>query len=134
MAAGDVENLSPRGVGSFLTHRREPRINVRSLCFPPGPPFPFTTRNRMDTRDDPSLGRVMLLVLVFAALGTPMFLYLWETVNALLTGHVDGLRLLISLPVLAMFAALLAVLRRALAGLDGTGPRAVPTHPPPSRR
>ena len=88
----------------------------------------------MADRDDSSIGRIMLVILVFAALGTPMFLYLWETLNGLLNGHLDGTRLLVSLPVLALFAGLLALLRRVLARLGPTPASPFPTGSPPSRR
>ena len=87
----------------------------------------------MEKREDPALGTLLLVVLVFAALGTPLFLYLWETLNALLTGHGSATRVLISLPVLALFAGLLVVLGRLLRRW-GTPPRPFPAGPPEPRR
>ena len=49
---------------------------------------------------------------LFVLLGVPMVAYLWETLNQLLALRLDPRRLLISLPVLAAFVGLLAVLGR----------------------
>jgi hypothetical protein len=87
----------------------------------------------MEKRVEPRFGTLVAVVLVFAALGTPMFLYLWETLNGLLTGHGSASRVLISLPVLALFIALLVLLGRVLRPW-GTPPTPFPADTPRSRR
>jgi hypothetical protein len=87
----------------------------------------------MAQRDDPEIGTLFVVVLGFAALGTPMFLYLWETLNGLLTGHADAMRLLIALPVLALFVGLLVVLSRVVRRW-GTPAGPFPTDRSPTRR
>jgi len=51
-------------------------------------------------------------IALYVLLGTPLVAYVWETLNRLLAGHFDGVRLLITVPV----AILLWVLLRAMAG------------------
>lgn len=53
-------------------------------------------------------------VLGFAALGTPLFLYVWETLNGLLSGHGSAARVALALPALALLALLLRLLARRL--------------------
>lgn len=55
---------------------------------------------------------VLLALLVVA--GTPLLAYVWETLNQVLAGHVDGRRLLITAPLAALLAALLFVAARTL--------------------
>ncbi|MGI9190037.1 MAG: hypothetical protein ACR2F9_07815 [Longimicrobiaceae bacterium] len=54
---------------------------------------------------------------LFVLLGMPLVGYVWETLNRLLAGHFDPLRLAVSVPLLV----LLVVLLRVLAALDFTG-------------
>ncbi|HET7233574.1 MAG TPA: hypothetical protein VFJ16_26415 [Longimicrobium sp.] len=76
----------------------------------------------MERRDTPAFGTLLLVILAFAAFGIPLFLYLWETVNGLLEGHGGGMRLLFSIPVLALFVALLAVLARTVRRWEAPAP------------
>jgi hypothetical protein len=55
-------------------------------------------------------------VLGFAALGTPLFLYVWETLNGLLSGHGSLGRAALAVPALALLAVLLWLLARLLRG------------------
>lgn len=57
------------------------------------------------------------MLLVAVLIGFPMIAYLWETLNGLLAGEIHRERLLISLPLLLVFALylwLLAGLMRRL--------------------
>ena len=65
------------------------------------------------------MGRLIAGMALFVVLGIPLVGYLWETLNELLAGHVDGTRLLISLPVLALLGALLAWLGRRVWAWEG---------------
>lgn len=51
--------------------------------------------------------RLMLPILLLALVGGLFVAYLWETLNRLMSGHFDPVRLLISIPVLVVFAYLL---------------------------
>jgi hypothetical protein len=62
--------------------------------------------------------KLVLLLIVTALAGVPLVAYLWETLNALLSGHVDTRRLAVSAPVLVLFIALLALLGRLLGRID----------------
>lgn len=50
-----------------------------------------------------SLGRLVLRMGLAVVPGIPLVAYLWETLNQLLSLHVNTSRLLISLPVLVAF-------------------------------
>lgn len=76
----------------------------------------------MQRRGDPSFVALFGVILLFAALGTPMFLFLWETVNDVLRGEPSAWRIGVSLPVLALFAGLLTLLSRTLSRWGGTPP------------
>ncbi|MEX0892183.1 MAG: hypothetical protein WEB88_08435 [Gemmatimonadota bacterium] len=58
----------------------------------------------------PGLSRLILAMLGLALVGGALVAYLWETLNQLMAGHVDWVRLLVSLPVLAVFLLLLRFL------------------------
>jgi hypothetical protein len=58
------------------------------------------------------------LIAFYVVLGAALVAYLWETLNELLEGHVDGRRLLISIPALLLFGLLLYRLARAVQRLD----------------
>ncbi|GEM_PF-2008987 len=66
-----------------------------------------------DERSSPYL-KTFVLIAVFAAVGTPMVAYLWETLNQLMALHVDPVRLALSVPVLIVFIGLLILLARAV--------------------
>ena len=73
----------------------------------------------MTRTDSPRLARLIGLIALFVLLGTPMVAYLWETLNVLLSGGVEPGRLGMSVVVLALFAALLMLLSRAIHALEG---------------
>jgi polyferredoxin len=56
--------------------------------------------------------RLIVLMLLFVVVGTPMVYVLWSFVNEVLTGHFDSGLALLALPVLAVFAGLLVFLGR----------------------
>jgi hypothetical protein len=68
----------------------------------------------MERNDGPRPAALVGAVLAFAALGTPLFLYVWETVNGLLSGHCTPGRLALAVVALALLALLLRVLARLL--------------------
>ncbi len=65
-----------------------------------------------DTDDSPHFGRLIAGITVFVIAGAPMVAYLWETLNMALALHVTAARVLVSLPVLAVFAGMLYLLSR----------------------
>ena len=67
-----------------------------------------------------STSRLIGLMTAFVLLGMPLVWYLWTAVNEILTGHVEGGRLLLAIPVLVLFLALLVLLSRAVRRWDET--------------
>lgn len=68
----------------------------------------------------PSGLRLALLLGVLVILGIPFVAILWETVNELLAGQINGRRLLIAMPVLLVFLGLMTLAARTLARHDRT--------------
>jgi len=68
------------------------------------------------------MARVVILLSVFVALGIPLVAYLWETLNQLLAGHLDPRRVLVSVPLLVAFVALLWAGARGLERLAAPPP------------
>ena len=64
----------------------------------------------------PAPGKIVPWLALFAVLCMPLIAYLWETVHQVLALHVEPLRLLLSVPVLGLFVALLWLLGRKLGG------------------
>lgn len=62
----------------------------------------------------PSAGMLWLIMALSVVVGAPLVAFLWETLNELLALHVNLLRLLISLPVLLLFAGMLWLLGRTI--------------------
>lgn len=62
--------------------------------------------------------RIFGLLLLFMLIGFPMVAYLWDTLNALLAGEVHRQRVLISLPLLVVFALYLRLVARLLQRLE----------------
>jgi EamA domain-containing membrane protein RarD len=59
---------------------------------------------------------LMTAILALVLVGGVLVAYLWETLNQLMSGHVDWLRVLISLPVLAALFLLLRFMARRVEG------------------
>ena len=59
-------------------------------------------------------GAMSIRILLLVLLGAPMVGWLWETLNRLLSGHVEPVRLLISIPVAIAFWLLLRALGRTV--------------------
>lgn len=68
-----------------------------------------------ETRD-PGLGTGALIGLIvgFVVVGAPMVYYLWTTINEVLAGEIDGVRLLYTGIVLLIFLGLLTILSRSI--------------------
>lgn len=64
----------------------------------------------------PPFGKYLLTFGVFLLLGVPMVAYLWETVHQMLSLHFETARMLISIPVLAVFIGLLRFIAHKLGG------------------
>lgn len=61
-------------------------------------------------------GSVMLIlaILILVLIGGVFVAYLWETMNRLMAGYFEPVRLLISLPVLVVFGFLLRYMSRVI--------------------
>lgn len=74
--------------------------------------------NRTDNPGGQSALRLALLLGLIVVVGTPFVAILWETLNQLLSGHVEPRRLAIAIPLLLLFSGVLALAARALAHID----------------
>ena len=68
----------------------------------------------MTHESTPPPGRIFPWLALFILLGMPLIAYLWETLHQILALHVEPVRMLISIPVLGLFVALLKMLGRKL--------------------
>lgn len=59
-------------------------------------------------------GALIAIIAGFVVVGAPLVYYLWTTVNQVLTGRVDGMRLLVTAVVLLIFLGLLSILSRSV--------------------
>lgn len=65
-------------------------------------------------REDPPAWRIAATLLGALVLGIPLVAWLWETLNEVLSLHVDARRLLISIPLLALLGVLIRAAARAI--------------------
>ncbi len=65
-----------------------------------------------------SLPKLIIGIALFVLAGFPLVAYLWETLNQLMGGEVRPARLALTVPVVLVFAALLALLSRAVRGWE----------------
>lgn len=65
-----------------------------------------------------STGKLIGLMALFVAVGTPLVWYIWSSMNDVLTGRWDGGRLLRTLPVLLAFLLLLFLLAKSVRRWD----------------
>ncbi len=70
------------------------------------------------TQDGISTGTLIAIVGAFVIVGAPLVYYLWSTINEVLAGRFEGVRLLISGIVLLIFVGLLTILSRSVRRLD----------------
>lgn len=64
----------------------------------------------------PPFGKYLFVFGLFLFLGVPLVAYLWETVHQILSLHFETTRMLVSIPVLAMFIGLLKFISHQLGG------------------
>lgn len=57
-------------------------------------------------------------ILLMIVAGTPLAAYVWETLNRLLSGHVEPMRLLLSVPCLVLLYLLLRLTARRVPAID----------------
>jgi ABC-type proline/glycine betaine transport system permease subunit len=67
----------------------------------------------MTDESQPHMGRLFGLIALYTLLGAPLVAFLWETLNRLMAGHFDLVRIGISVPVFALFLLLLRFMARA---------------------
>jgi hypothetical protein len=65
-----------------------------------------------------SLPKLTIGIALFVLAGFPLVAYLWETLNQLMGGEVRPARLAMTVPVVLLFAAVLALLSRAVRGWE----------------
>jgi hypothetical protein len=58
------------------------------------------------------MGRLIAMISLFALLGTPLVAFLWETLNRLMAGWFDPVRIVISVPALVILYFLLRYMGR----------------------
>jgi hypothetical protein len=71
-------------------------------------------RGRPAAAQPPGAGRFVLPIALFVLAGIPAVAYLWDSLNHLFAGQVDGGRLLVGLAALAVLVLLLGMLARTL--------------------
>lgn len=65
-----------------------------------------------------SIGKLAGTLALFVVIGVPVFAYLWETLNQLLTGHFAPGRIATSVPIALLLAGLLVMLARVLGRVE----------------
>ena len=65
-----------------------------------------------------STGTVIAIIAAFVLVGAPMVYYLWTTINELLVGRVQPGRVGLSIIILLIFLAVLAILSRSVRHLE----------------
>lgn len=73
----------------------------------------------MQRPGEPSGGQIVGWLVVFTLVGVPLVSYLWGTLNDALAGHVVRSRLLLAVPALVVFVAVLVVMSRRVRAWDG---------------
>jgi hypothetical protein len=66
----------------------------------------------MADEPQPQTGRLIGTIAIFALLGTPLVAFLWETLNRLMAGWLDPIRIAISIPAFIVLYVLLRYLAR----------------------
>jgi hypothetical protein len=70
----------------------------------------------MTTDGGPGIGRLVVLLGIFVVVGVPVVAVLWDAVNQVAAGDLG--RLVVAVPALAVFAALLIVLAGRIRRLE----------------
>lgn len=70
----------------------------------------------MATRDEPGVGRIVLVLAAFLVVGIPMVAIGWNAVNLALAG--DLRQLLVAVPLVLLFAGFLVLFGRRLQRLE----------------
>ena len=60
------------------------------------------------------IGKLVVGMAAFVALGIPLVAYIWETINRLLAGHFEARRVLMTLPAIILLAIVFVMLTRML--------------------
>jgi hypothetical protein len=66
----------------------------------------------MTEEASPGMGSLIVTITVFALIGTPLVAFLWETLNRMMAGWFDPVRIAISIPVGVLLYVLLKYLAR----------------------
>ena len=65
------------------------------------------------------VSQILLPMTVYVIIGTPLVAYIWETLNLLVAGRAEVLRLVFTLPAAALLAGVFVLLTRTIAGWEG---------------
>jgi hypothetical protein len=67
----------------------------------------------MPDKEEPRMGRLVGMIALYTVLGIPLVAFLWETLNRVMAGYFDPVRIGLSIPVLILFMVLLRFTARA---------------------
>jgi hypothetical protein len=69
-----------------------------------------------------NIPKLVSVILALLLVGIPVVAFIWETLNHLLSGQVEPMRLLISVPVVGLLYILLRIVARILAKFEEPHP------------
>lgn len=67
----------------------------------------------MTDESEPRIGKLFGLIALYAVLGIPLVAFLWETLNRVIAGNFDLVRIGLSVPIFALLLVLLRYMARA---------------------
>jgi len=67
----------------------------------------------------PRMGPLIGTIALFTLIGAPMVAFLWETLNRVMAGHFDPIRIGISVPLLVVFYFVLRWMGRVVERITG---------------
>jgi hypothetical protein len=72
-----------------------------------------------DERAGLRVSQLLLPMTAYIIIGTPLVAYIWETLNLLVAGKAEAIRLLITLPAVALLAGVFVLLTRTISRWEG---------------
>lgn len=83
-----------------------------------------------DQRAGLRVSQILLPMTVYVIIGTPLVAYIWETLNLLVAGRAEFLRLVFTLPAAALLAGVFVLLTRTIARWEGERKDTLGVRPP----
>lgn len=65
------------------------------------------------------MSQLLLPMTAYVVIGTPLVAYIWETLNLLVAGRAETVRLILTLPAAALLAGVFVLLTRTIARWEG---------------